>query len=309
MTDLILLTGFLGSGKTTMMQRLLDSYSDHKIGVIINEFGSINIDAKLVEKEGVQMAEMSNGSIFCACIKDKFVESLIDMAWRGLEYLFIEASGLADPANMESILAGISHLTDDGYTYRGSLCIADADNYIGLSDVLPAIGSQTEYAEAIILNKTDLVSPETVEEVKACIRKYNKSAHIYPTSFCNVDIRSIVEEMGVKNTHIAARESSNTWQNRANTFNLIGTETIPYDQLIAFLKGVIDSSYRIKGFVVTDQGVKEVSTVGKNMYINDWDKPVTRNEIVVISSIGIAMLSKITHQLEENLKGYLEIKL
>lgn len=309
MTDLILLTGFLGSGKTTMMQRLIDSYSDHKIGVIINEFGSINIDAQLVEKEGVQMAEMSNGSIFCACIKDKFVQSLIDMAWKGLEYLFIEASGLADPANMESILAGIAHQTDDGYVYRGSLCIADAENYVGLSDLLPAIRSQTEYADAIVLNKIDLVSPETIEDVKVNIRKFNKTAHIYPTSFCDVDIIAIVKEMGVKNTHVEARESSNTWQNRANTFNLIGTGELPYDQLIAFLKGIIDSSYRIKGFAVTDQGVKEISTVGKNMYINDWNKPIGQNEIVVISSIGIAMLSRITRQLDENLKGLLEIKL
>ena len=309
MTDLILLTGFLGSGKTTMMRRLLDNYADRRIGVIINEFGSINIDAQLVEKDGVQMAELSNGSIFCACIKDKFVESLIEMAWRNLEYLFIEASGLADPANMESILAGIAHRTDDGYTYRGSICIADAENYMDLADMLPAIRSQTEYAEAVILNKVDLVSPEELEDAKAGIRQFNETAEIYPTSYCDVDIRAIVDQMGVKNTHVEARESSNTWQNRANTFNLIGTQTIPMDNLMAFIDAIIGSSYRIKGFAVTDQGVKEISTVGKNIYINDWDKPVERNEIVVISSIGIAMLSHITKALDENLEGLLEVQL
>lgn len=309
MTDLILLTGFLGSGKTTMMQRLLDSYADHKIGVIINEFGRINIDAKLVEKDGVRMAEMSNGSIFCACIKDKFVQSLIDMAWRGLEYLFIEASGLADPASMEGILAGISHQTDDRYRYRGSLCIVDAENYLGLTALLPAIVSQTEYADAIILNKRDLVTSEKLEKVEATVRKYNEQARIYPTAYCDVDIRAIVEEMGVRNTHIEARESSNTWQNRANTFTLCGTEVIPYDRLIDFLKGVIDSAYRIKGFAVTEKGVKEISTVGKNMYINDWDKPVKRTEIVVISSIGFAMMSLITKMLKEHLDTLLTLEL
>ena len=85
MTDLILLTGFLGSGKTTLMRRLLMSYSDQKIGVIVNEFGRVNIDAKLVREEGVEMAELSNGSIFCACLKDNFVNSLIQMSSRGLD--------------------------------------------------------------------------------------------------------------------------------------------------------------------------------------------------------------------------------
>lgn len=79
-----------------MMQEILTVYSDKKTGVIVNEFGEINIDARLIQKDGVQMAELSNGSIFCACIKDKFVDSLIELSYKDLDYLFIEASGLAD---------------------------------------------------------------------------------------------------------------------------------------------------------------------------------------------------------------------
>ena len=66
MIKLVLLTGFLGSGKTTLMQRTLEAFSDKKIGVIVNEFGSVNIDAVLLKRDGIQMAELSNGSIFCA---------------------------------------------------------------------------------------------------------------------------------------------------------------------------------------------------------------------------------------------------
>ena len=309
MTDLILLTGFLGSGKTTLMQRLLDSYSEQKIGVIINEFGSINIDARLVEKDGVKMAELSNGSIFCACIKDKFVDSLIDMAWKNLEYLFIEASGLADPSNMETILSGIAHKTNDGYNFRGSLCIADAQNYADLAEMLPAIRSQTEYAAAVILNKTDLVTAEEAEEVKALISEYNPGARIYPTSYCDVDIRQIVDEMTSGEIRTEARESSNTWQNRANTFNVCGSEPVPYDKLEAFIKEIIDGTYRIKGFVLTDRGVKEISTVGMNISINDWSDPISRSEIVVISSIGFAMMSRITGALRKHLEGLLQLEL
>ena len=309
MTSLILLTGFLGAGKTTLMKRLLDCYREKRIGVIINEFGSINIDARLVETDGVQMAELSNGSIFCACIKDRFVDSLIDMAARNLEYLFIEASGLADPASMEIILAGISHLTDNKLLYRGSICIADAENYRNLADLLPAIRSQTEYADAVILNKTDLIDCDDLEKVEMTIRGFNSEVQIYPATYCNVDIRKIIDRMGDKSAHIDARESSNTWQNRANTFCVQGTDTIPYIQLEAFLKEIIGGSYRIKGFALTDQGNKEISTVGVNMHINDWDNPLEATEIIIISSIGFAMLSKIARALDTHLKGLLDLKL
>lgn len=129
MIKMVLLTGFLGAGKTTMMQEILTAYSDKKTGVIVNEFGEINIDAKLIQKDGVQMAELSNGSIFCACIKDKFVDSLIELSYKDLDYLFIEASGLADPANMNQILDGIKNNVLNPYDYRGSICLIDGESF------------------------------------------------------------------------------------------------------------------------------------------------------------------------------------
>ena len=71
MIRLIMLTGFLGAGKTTLLQKILEEYSDQKIGVLINEFGAVSIDSELVEGEGIDMTELSNGSIFCACLKDR----------------------------------------------------------------------------------------------------------------------------------------------------------------------------------------------------------------------------------------------
>ena len=120
MIHLVVLTGFLGAGKTTLMQRTLDAFSDEKTGVIINEFGNENIDSVLLKREGLEISELSNGSIFCACIRDKFVDSLIEMSHMDIDYLFIEASGLADPSNMETILTGIAHKTRAGYNYHGT---------------------------------------------------------------------------------------------------------------------------------------------------------------------------------------------
>jgi len=117
MIKLVLLTGFLGTGKTTLMKSILDTYKD-KVGVIVNEFGEVNIDAALIKKDGIKMTELTNGSIFCACIKENFISGLIEMSAIDIEYLFIGASGLADPANMTQILNSIELRTKNKYDYK-----------------------------------------------------------------------------------------------------------------------------------------------------------------------------------------------
>ena len=305
-TDLILLTGFLGSGKTTLMKQLLDHYADQKIGVIVNEFGSINIDAQLIEREGIRMAQLSNGSIFCACIKDNFVDSLIEMSKEGLSSLFIEASGLADPASMEGILKGIAHKTGDGYRYLGSICIIDAENFLPLAELLPAIRSQVEYAGAIILNKMDLADEEDLMETVETLREWNPAAVLEKTSYCQVDLDKITSALGQADRP-ETRETSNNWQNRANTFVVTGTEPVAHDELIRFLEAVIGDSYRIKGFALTDRGTVEISTVGSHLSVAPWDKPVSETQIVVISSVGFKMMSTITRALKEHADGLLHI--
>lgn len=308
MIHLVVLTGFLGAGKTTLMQRTLETFSDEKTGVIINEFGSVNIDSVLVKKEGIEISELSNGSIFCACIKDKFVDSLIEMSHMDIDYLFIEASGLADPSNMETILTGIAHKTGKDYNYRGTICIVDGESFLDLMEVLPAITSQLEYCSAVIINKEDLITKETLEKVKAKIREYNEDAGLYVTSYCQVDIREIVNAMGTKLINRKpGRETSNTEGNRAATFIISGEEEISYASLENFIKSVIDQTYRIKGFAATDRGNIEVSTVGKNINLLPWEEPIDENKIVLISSVGFKLMSGITKGLKEHLDGKMRV--
>lgn len=305
MIKLVLLTGFLGAGKTTMMKEILSTYSDVKTGVIVNEFGEINIDAKLLHQEGIQMAELSNGSIFCACIKDKFVDSLIQMSYKELDYLFIEASGLADPANIDQILEGIQHKTLNSYDYRGSICILDGESFVELYELLPAITSQLEFCGAVIINKGDLIEEFQLKETLDIIQGINPEAHSFVTSYCRVDVREIVD--GLTRNKKEARETSNTVESRPTTFILRGMDTVPYDSLKAFLEQIVPDTYRVKGFAQTDQGTIEISAVGKNIHLNPWEEPVDKTEIVVISAVGFKMMSILTKALSGDLKGILRI--
>jgi len=306
MIQIYLLTGFLGAGITTLLQSLLSSYQDKKIGVIINEFGKINIDARLIEMDGIEMAELSNGSIFCACIKDKFVDSLIEMSSRDLEFLFIEASGLADPANMAQILEGIRPYTAGEYLLRGSVCVIDGKNFLDMVEMLPALENQVAYANVVILNKFDLIDDETEQEIRKTVAEINPDVQVYPASYCRVDIREITDSFSVSVKE--AGISTNTYESRPNSFILQADGQIKLDELNSFLQELAPDSYRIKGFADTDRGPVEISAVGNDITLSSWKDIVERTEIVVISAIGIKMLSNILEASKKCVNGALVLK-
>ncbi|WP_206457992.1 CobW family GTP-binding protein [Anaerovorax sp. IOR16] len=308
MINLILLTGFLGAGKTTLMQEVLTAYKDKKVGVIVNEFGSINIDSTLIKRDGIDMAELSNGSIFCACIKDKFVNSLIEMSTKDLEYIFIEASGLADPSNISDILNGIKHKTHNEYDYKGSICVIDGERFIELFDLLPAIESQIEFCSGVIINKADLIDETSLNHVIQKISDINPCAEKFITSYCKVEIDQLMDCFkrycgnAEKN-----RESSNTYETRPFTFTIKSDSKISIESLVQFLNEIVTDTFRIKGFADTDKGTMEISTVGKNINISPWHEAVEGVEMVVISAIGFKMMSVITCAIEKYGKGILHI--
>ena len=306
--QLILLTGFLGAGKTTLLQLVMESLRDHKIGVIINEFGDINVDGQLVARDGIQMAELTNGSIFCACIKDKFVDSLIDMSHRDLEFVLIEATGLADPANMTTILEGISHKVKQPYDYRGSVCVVDAENFIGLYDLLPAIRAQLEFCGAVIINKVDLIDESQLEEIIDKLEEVNPKITPYVTTYCRIDIAELMDHLDPSLAKLSdPRDSTNTVVSRPATFIVKGDQPIPYDELERIVQALSPQAYRIKGFAMTDRGNIEISCVGNQVELLPWNEPVTQTDIVVISAVGFKMMSLIISAIGERLKGLLWI--
>jgi G3E family GTPase len=305
---LILLTGFLGAGKTTLLQLVMESLSKNKIGVIINEFGDVNVDGQLIARDGVQLAELTNGSIFCACIKDKFVDSLIDMSFRDLEYVLIEATGLADPANMNNILEGIAHKVKQPYDYRGSVCVVDGENFMGLYDLLPAIRAQLEFCGAVIINKADLIDEDQLKEIIEKLGEVNPRITPYVTSYCRIDISELMKNLDPSLAKITdSRDSTNTVVSRPATFIVKGDKALPYAELEQFIKGISPQAYRVKGFAQTDRGDMEISCVGNQVEIMPWPEPISQTDIVVISAVGFKMMSLIIAGIGDRLKGLLWI--
>ena len=121
-TKLFVLTGFLGAGKTTFLKRILHDLEGTKVGVIQNDLGKVNIDGELIEKDGLELREISQGSIYCSCRKLDFVKALAELAQRGLDYVLVESSGIGDPSNVEELLQAVEVLQPGAYRFAGLIC-------------------------------------------------------------------------------------------------------------------------------------------------------------------------------------------
>lgn len=286
---LILLTGFLGAGKTTMLKKLLIEYEGRKIGVLMNEFGETGIDGQLIKNEDFDLIELNNGSVFCACLKENFIKGLAEFLHHQLEIVFVESSGVADPSNMGIILETVTKITGKAYDYAGSICIVDGRYFLKQVDVIAALEKQIIYASKVIINKADLQNAETLQVITEKIKGINPAAEIYQTSFCAVPLADLVRTM--KRTAFTAGPSVNTWESRPHTHVLKTDEILDYQTFERFLNEIKLSTHRIKGFVQTDQGIFEVSSVNDFVVLNCWIKPVGETEIVLISAVGIRLIS------------------
>lgn len=296
---LILITGFLGSGKTTFLSNMLNDFENEKIGVIMNEFGEKGIDGTLIQKNGIDLHELNNGSIFCACIKDNFIRALAEMTKYDFGYVVVEASGLADPSNIETILDTVNKIAEKEYDYSGSVCIVDSIYFLQQLQLLPALTRQIQYSSAIIVNKIDQQTKPELDRINMKLLELNDSIQIYKTVYCNTNIKELLENLTP--VAILSQNTTNTRENRPKTLVLKTDVQMDYEGLYNFVDEVKNSSFRIKGFVNTDKGLFEVSTVSNQLRISPWSKSKEETNLVVISSVGIKIISIVTNSWKKHL--------
>lgn len=289
---LILITGFLGAGKTTFLTNLLEELSTSKIGIIVNEFGEKGIDGTLIKKNEVEMLELNNGSVFCSCIKENFIDGLLQMAKHSFDYVFVEASGLADPSNIKTIINSVNNISETPYDYSGSICLIDGMYFLKQIDLLPAIKRQIQYSSVAIINKVDLQTSDQIDEIERKLHELNENVTIYKTSFCKTDFKQIISNLHDNNKK--EQSSTNTRDLRPKTLVLRTNSILDLKSLKDFLSEINGSTYRIKGFAKTQTGIYQISSVNRQLVIAPWEENVEETELVIISSVGIRIVSVVT---------------
>ena len=157
---LTVLTGFLGAGKTTLLNRILTGDHGLRVAVLVNDFGSINIDAELVvgiENDG-DVINLANGCV-CCNVRDDLVAAVTQVMDRDErpEYILLEASGVADPSGIA--LTFMDESMRDRIRLDSIMCVVDAEQVFAAPEMMELKLRQVAFADLLILNKVDLVTP------------------------------------------------------------------------------------------------------------------------------------------------------
>ena len=211
-----LLTGYLGAGKTTLINHVLNNQEGYKVAVIVNDIGEVNIDANLIGKGGYVQEEdsslvpLQNGCI-CCTLKVDLMQQIADIiSTKKFDYILIEASGVCEPLPIaqtitvlseESAKYGLPEICrlDNVVTVVDSLRLRDefncGDNLvkedIDDEDIENLLIQQIEFCTKIILNKVDELSKEELDKVKAIIRRLQPKAEIIETNYSKVSVDKI----------------------------------------------------------------------------------------------------------------------
>lgn len=256
------LSGFLGAGKTTLLNHILHNKEGLKVAVIVNDMGEINVDARLIaegntlSKTEEKLVEMSNGCICCTLREDLMIEIEQLAKENRFDYLLIESTGISEPLPVAQTFSFVDEEKGIDLSRFSRLdtmvTVVDAFNFpkqFGSGETVYTAGlnadeedqrtlvnlltDQIEFANLILLNKTDLVSPEKAAELKAILRKLNPRAKILETAHGKIDPKALLNT-GLYDS--ADLEGTEAWQEELQKTHVPETE-----------------EYGIKSFVFRDR--------------------------------------------------------
>ena len=280
------LSGFLGAGKTTLLNHILHNKSGLKVAVIVNDMGEINVDAQIIEqgntlsKTEEKLVEMSNGCICCTLREDLMVEIEKLALENRFDYLLIESTGISEPLPVAQTfsfvdeekgidLSRFSRLDTlvtvvDAFNFPGQFGSGETVYSSGLNSdeedqrsLVNLLTDQIEFANIILLNKTDLISPQQAGELRAILQKLNPKAKIIDSSYGKIEPSQILNT-GLYDAE--ELEGTSAWQEELSKEHLPETE-----------------EYGIRSFVFRDRRPFHPDRFWK--YINqNWPASIIRSK-------------------------------
>lgn len=279
---LLLITGFLGSGKTTFIKRLLPIYANEKVALIVNEFGKVGVDGTLLERLGATMREISGGSVFCSCRLDQFENALHQAAAENPTMILVEASGLSDPTAVRTIVAQTPEID-----YAGCIALCDAQRVEKALAAVRVCPKQLAVSDLILLNKVDTITPEETARLIALIHARFAQARVEPTT----EGRFQPEWLEGLKAHAEAVPYEDTRDITLQKACVTLSPSMTARELEAFLRLFAEDTYRVKGFVTLAEGVYQVDCVGAALSVKPYagERPERTDALVALAGKGMAL--------------------
>lgn len=296
-TPITLITGPLGSGKTTLLRYILDIHRA-KIAIVMNEFGEIAIDTKIIEGRNVRIAELGGGCVCCSLLGEfeAAVNEIIEKVAPGM--IIVETTGLAEP---EALVFDIQDALPQ-CRLDGVVSVIDADMFVRFPEIGHTTRLQIEGADILLLNKIDLVEPMQIEPLETKLREINQAAAIVRTERCRIDPELL---FGIGRTEmVAARRPGSPIPATAHEHEL-EFESFPFtsDKIFSrdcferFADSLPASVIRAKGFIRFTDGAQLFNFVAGRWELEPFE--ADRTELVFIGKRIAAKKETILRALDE----------
>jgi len=192
---LYLLSGSMGSGKSSFLKNVLAHLQGEKMGIIVNEFGRIACGGTTYKKKGVSYVKSNKGSVFCSCKRASLVDALEEMAEHPLKYLFIETAGLDDLASICDVINKVAEPKREAFEYSGAINIVDGLYFLDQMENIEVLERQLLHSNLAVINKVDLIGKKTIEKIKAKILEVNPDMIIKEAQFGKFDYSFLNEDL------------------------------------------------------------------------------------------------------------------
>lgn len=328
---LTILTGFLGAGKTTLLKRILTGDHGLRTAVLVNDFGSINIDAELIVSVDKNVVSLANGCVCCS-VGDDLTDAIRSLLESPLppEYILLEASGVADPAGI-TIKFSTDAITDSqglGVRLDSVICVLDAEQFFAADEHMQLKQYQIAAADLLLLNKVDLVDAEAMERISGWLSENFRRHRVIKTTECDVPIEVLLSS-GRFAPGVDERTSSNNKSSQSHEHGMCQDEgcselhhnhhdttafkTWSYETRSALSLGALEQVlqklpvgiYRAKGILNTAESPNSktiVQVVGKRVSFVDggsWYQDERLSQIVFIAADGQLNEQSLQGQLEQ----------
>lgn len=308
----VLVSGFLGSGKTTLLNHLLRNNRGIRIGVVVNDFGSINIDSMMVAGQVDSMVSLGNGCLCCAVDVEE-LDAMFDVlagSKSALDVIVVEASGLAEPRNLiRMVLAS----DNPRVSYGGLVGVVDAVEFASTRAEHPELDQHVQLADLVVLNKADVPSPDALSNIESLVRGIVADTPVLTTDHGRVDAELLFDvpervqdptqprQMSFDeillddddddhdhDSHGDQDDHAHHLHAKYSTTSFESDEPFDPRRFVDLVENPAGDVYRIKGFVHFDvPGYREryeVNTVGRHITMTpaEWGDDTTRMTRLVL---------------------------
>lgn len=287
-TPVTIITGYLGAGKTSLLQHILTT-STKKLAVLMNEFGEINIDGKIIQGRNVQIRELAGGCVCCSLIGEfeLAVREIIEKAKP--EWIVLETTGVAEPSALAfDIEESLPEIRTDAI-----VTIVDGDALLRFPNLGHTGLEQIQLADILLLNKIDIMSERQVEKAEAQLRMLNPKAVLAKSIHGRVPPTFL---FGLEKDQKAKLQKRDPHAPETEVFVFESGDRFGKEKFEAFAKGLPPSVYRAKGFVRCEDGSYLFNLVGGRMSMEPFSSDKT--ELVFIGKDVLKLEADVKAKLE-----------